>query len=157
MIQLSEPKISEHMHGATRTTMVYVEILAPIYWWRVFDIITDNDVHVEYPTFGLETDFKLEDFSSEGLPSKYLSNLCDTIDHLNMVKQDWVHNYDGYTQCILKLLPSCYNEKRTVALSYIDLGNIYKRLNNVTVSEWNDFITFIKDLPNSCYITGTCF
>ena len=116
-------------------------------------------------------EFTLEDFSCEHLDDDHMS--CEvnggdrfyplsaldvlkiTIDALNYWRRRFLvtKNKDDWWQMI-QLLPTSYNQKRTVMLNYEVLANIYKSRKNHKLDEWHDFCDFIESLPYSGLITG---
>lgn len=110
-------------------------------------------------------EFTLEDFSCEHLSEPALSVLKNTIEALNQAR-DLYLGYDGFKHAwgdwekkhywwqMIQLLPSSYNQKRTVMLSYEVLANIYKSRKNHKLDEWHTFCDWIKTLPYSELITG---
>lgn len=112
-----------------------------------------------------EKEFTLEDFSHEHLSEPAISVLKNTIEALNQAR-DLYLGYDGFKhQCgdwekkhywwqMIQLLPSSYNQKRTVMLNYEVLANIYKSRRTHKLDEWRTFCEWIKGLPYSELITG---
>ena len=113
-----------------------------------------------------EKEFTLEDFSTEHLMEQELDIMQNVIiKQLNRarksykaVKEDTVSDYDytpkDFWWQMIQLLPSSYNQKRTVMLNYEVLANIYKSRKNHKLDEWHDFCSFIERLPYSEIITG---
>ena len=112
-----------------------------------------------------EKEFTLEDFSHEHLSEPAISILKNTIESLNQAR-DLYLGYDGfkyqwgdwekkhYWWQMIQLLPSSYNQKRTVMLNYEVLANIYKSRKNHKLDEWVEFCKWIEGLPYSELITG---
>ena len=107
-------------------------------------------------------EFTLEDFSYEHLSEHSIRHLKDTIDLLNFYRVDYNHpEIDGlpenkkfYWWQMIQLLPSSYNQKRTVMLNYEVLSNIHKSRRNHKLDEWHTFCDWIEELPYSEIITG---
>ena len=115
-------------------------------------------------------EFTLEDFSCEYLVSESIANLEDTINLLNKFRAYYneydVKNHfyiDNDSQIVdkkviwwqmIQLLPSSYNQKRTVMLNYEVLANIYKSRRNHRLDEWVELCKWIESLPYSELITG---
>ena len=170
-----------------RMITVYVDITAPLYWWKEFDTYKVGTVANSCSTMHKihEKEFTLEDFSCEHLmewsdyendvrsfePDRmcnFKNYLLDTISALNnardlyllaktkpmkeeekragLVKKFWWQ--------MIQLLPSSYNQKRTVMLNYEVLANIYKSRRNHKLDEWHIFCDWIESLPYSELITG---
>lgn len=144
-----------------RMITVYADITAPLYWWKEFDTYKVGTVANSCSTMHkiAEKEFTLEDFSSEHLENSWLVHLKETIKLLNEAR-DAYHwcNTDAKKEWwwqMIQLLPSSYNQKRTVMLNYEVLANIYKSRNNHKLDEWSvGFMDWIKSLPYSELITG---
>lgn len=143
-----------------RMITVYLDITAPLYWWKEFDTYKIGTVANSCSTMHkiADKEFTLEDFSHEHLENSWLSHLKKTIKLLNEAR-------DAYHWCntdvkkewwwqMIQLLPSSYNQRRTVMLNYEVLANIYKSRKNHRLDEWRDFCETIKTLPYSGLITG---
>lgn len=144
-----------------RMIAVYVDIAAPLYWWKEFDTYKVGTVANSCSTMHkiAEKEFTIEDFSCEHLENSWLVHLKETIKLLNEARDayHWCNTdakKDWWWQMI-QLLPSSYNQKRTVMLNYEVLANIYKSRNNHKLDEWSvGFMDWIKSLPYSELITG---
>lgn len=144
-----------------RMITVYVDIAAPLYWWKEFDTYKVGTVANSCSTMHkiAEKEFTIEDFSCEYLENSWLVHLKETIKLLNEAR-DAYHwcNTDAKKEWwwqMIQLLPSSYNQKRTVMLNYEVLANIYKSRNNHKLDEWSvGFMDWIKSLPYSELITG---
>lgn len=146
-----------------RMITVYLDITAPLYWWKEFDTYKVGTVANSCSTMHKihEKEFTLDDFSHEHIyddvttePSslKVLHSIIDALNqyrHLYLVskcKGDWWQ--------IIQLLPSSYNQKRTVMLNYEVLANMYKSRKSHKLDEWREFCQWIEQLPYSELITG---
>ena len=148
-----------------RMITVYVDITAPLYWWKEFDTYKVGTVANSCSTMHkiAAKEFTLEDFSCEHLldstltfniiPSAIFKSL---IDCLNENRKLYLETKDKkYWWQMIQLLPSSYNQKRTVMMNYEVLANIYKSRRNHKLDEWSvDFMDWIKTLPYSELITG---
>ena len=156
-----------------RMLPVWVTLTAPLYWWKEFDTYKVGTVANSCSTMHKihAKEFTMEDFSCEHLHKKSFLHLIETIKILN----DWrdiylnggeVDNLDG-TSCniyeknnkdvwlqMIQLLPSSYNQKRTVMLNYEVLANIYQSRKDHKLDEWHTFCHWIDELPYSELITG---
>ena len=102
-----------------------------------------------------DKEFTLNDFSHEYLNEKSLYMLNDTIQYLNAVREAFIETKDKYYWWqMIQLLPSSYNQRRTIMLNYEVLTNIYKSRRNHKLDEWHTFCDWIEDLPYSELITG---
>lgn len=139
-----------------RMIPVFVTINAPLYWWKEFDTYkvgtvanscsTMHKIHVK--------EFTVDDFSHDHLGEFERGVLQYIIDALNWVRNRFLEtkNKDFWWQMI-QLLPSSYNQKRTVMLNYEVLVNIYHSRNNHKLDEWHIFCDWIRGLPYSELIT----
>ena len=148
-----------------RMITVYVDITAPLYWWKEFDTYKVGTVANSCSTMHKihAKEFTLEDFSCEHLfdtPESEFNDSMDVlkevIDILNLYRDHFVknpHRKDYWWQ-LIQLLPSSYNQRRTVMLNYEVLANIYKSRRNHKLDEWHVFCEWIETLPYSELITG---
>lgn len=173
-----------------RMIVVYVDITAPLYWWKEFDTYKVGTVANSCSTMHKihAKEFTLEDFSYEHLlgegcvPDHAYQNshdiLCLTIDSLNFWRGKFLElskideaawrstpKAKGLTdeslaeakkRCwwqMIQLLPSSYNQKRTVMLNYEVLANIYQHRRNHKLNEWREVCRWIEGLPYSEIIT----
>lgn len=141
-----------------RQIFVSVDITAPLYWWKQFDTykigITSNSCSTMHKI--QDKEFTLDDFSVEHLNDDVLNKpFKDIISCLNFFRQLYIqdHDKDNWWQMI-QLLPSSYNQKRTVTMNYENLLNIYETRRNHKLDEWKDFCKWIERLPNAELITG---
>lgn len=142
-----------------RMIVVYVDVTAPLYWWKEFDTYKVGTVSNSCSTMHKiqSKQFTLEDFSTEHLSGIYLRTLKDTIDALETARLKFIETEDKYYWWqMIQLLPSSYNQKRTIMLSYEVLSNIYKwrRHHKMDKGHWDVFCDWIESLPYSEIITG---
>lgn len=150
-----------------RMIVVYVDLTAPLYWWKEFDTYKVGTVANSCSTMHkiAEKEFTLEDFSCEHLEGRAMNTLEDVVDDLNyyrehylsMDKQEVPHANKKAKELwwqMIQLLPSSYNQRRTVMLNYEVLANIYKSRRNHKLDEWHTFCDWIEGLPYSELITG---
>lgn len=159
-----------------RMIVVYCDITAPLYWWKEFDTYKVGTVANSCSTMHKihAKKFTLDDFSYEhlveeeedfdikvwwgtdadnGIEPKDLLEL--TIDGLNEYRNAYLETKDKkYWWQMIQLLPSSYNQKRTVMLNYEVLNNIYTSRRKHKLDEWRDFCDWAKTLPHSKLITG---
>ena len=145
-----------------RMITVYLDITAPLYWWKEFDTYKVGTVANSCSTMHKihAKEFTLEDFSTEHLYPEVREAFENTIiKYLNEARKtynflsDTPSKKDAWWQMI-QLLPSSYNQKRTVMLNYEVLANIYKSRRNHKLDEWHTFCDWIEELPYSELITG---
>ena len=143
-----------------RMITVYLDITAPLYWWKEFDTYKVGTVANSCSTMHkiADKEFTLEDFSCEHLENSWLDHLKETIRLLNKAR-DAYHwcNTDAKKEWwwqMIQLLPSSYNQKRTVMLNYEVLTNIYKSRKGHRLDEWKTMLDWIEELPYAELITG---
>lgn len=162
-----------------RMITVYLDITAPLYWWKEFDTYKVGTVANSCSTMHkiAEKEFTLEDFGHEHLIDYDLYS-CDEVDGpvingaphigcggvqllnliinvLNYYRNKYLETKDKkYWWQMIQLLPSSYNQKRTVMLNYEVLANIHKSRRNHKLDEWHTFCNWIEELPYSELITG---
>lgn len=144
-----------------RMIVVYADVTAPLYWWKEYDTYKVGTVANSCSTMHKihSKQFELADFSHEHLTIASSIALQEVIYNLNY----WRAQYDlAYTdkrrkECwwqLIQLLPSSYNQRRTLMLNYEVLANIYKQRKSHKLDEWTEFCKWIEDLPYSVLITG---
>ena len=154
-----------------RMITVYVDITAPLYWWKEFDTYkvgtvanscsTMHKIHAkeftrdDFSCEHLENDF--DAFCYEPISEEFISpvDVLDiTITILNYYRNGYLRskNKNDWWQMI-QLLPSSYNQKRTVMLNYENLAAMYRQRKDHKLDEWHDFCNWIKQLPYSELIT----
>lgn len=141
-----------------RMITVYLDITAPLYWWKEFDTYKVGTVANSCSTMHKITDkpFELDDFSHEHLGFQSVRVLKDIIKVMNDFREEFIkdHEKENWWQ-LIQLLPSSYNQKRTVMLNYEVLANIYKSRRHHKLDEWHTLCDRIESLPYSALITGT--
>lgn len=165
-----------------RMITVYVDITAPLYWWKEFDTYKVGTVANSCSTMHKihAKEFTLDDFSHDHLYStmgesyEAMDCLANVIECLNKYRNlyseanEKLKNRDltgaerkhvaaqqkHWWWQMIQLLPSSYNQKRTVMLNYEVLNNMYHSRKNHKLDEWRDFCAWIKTLPYSELITG---
>lgn len=150
-----------------RMITVYMDITAPLYWWKEFDTYKVGTVANPCSTMHkiAAKGFTIEDFSCEHLNRIGTSILWDVIDILNIARKLYLDggNYKGEYYIpkdkrvwwqMIQLLPSSYNQKRTIMLNYEVLAGIYPMRKNHKLDEWVEFCKWIESLPYSEIIVG---
>ena len=156
-----------------RMITVYLDITAPLYWWKEFDTYKVGTVANSCSTMHKITEkvFTLDDFSHEHLTIRQSTVvLKETVDALNVFRDVYsnggiLRHENGNMRCfgkkdkevwwqMIQLLPSSYNQRRTVMLNYEVLANIYKSRKDHKLDEWHTFCDWIRSLPYSELITG---
>ena len=143
-----------------RMITVYLDITAPLYWCKEFATYKVGTVANSCSTMHkiAAKEFVLDDFSHEHLQDDSVAVLESVIHTLN-VHREWFNNkvlddpkIDWWQ--MIQLLPSSYNQKRTVMLNYEVLANIYKSRRHHKLDEWHTLCDWIEGLPYSELITG---
>lgn len=159
-----------------RMIAVYLDVTAPLYWWKEYDTYKVGTVANSCSTMHkiAEKEFTLEDFSTEHLGvyipaekndgEECFQNLWpvrmqDIIAALNIARDNYNRENDpelkkAYWWQMIQLLPSSYNQRRTLMLNYEVLANIYPARRNHKLDEWHTFCDWIDGLPYSELITG---
>lgn len=144
-----------------RQILVSVDITAPLYWWKEFDTYKVGTVANSCSTMHKihAKEFTFDDFSHEHLydgayydePFNGYELLYHTINTLNYYRNEFIKTKDKkYWWQLIQLLPSSYNQKRTVTLNYETLRNIYNSRRNHKLDEWSiGFMEWINTLPYS--------
>lgn len=159
-----------------RQIFVSVDITAPLYWWKEFDTYkvgtTANSCSTMHKIHDKE--FTIDDFSHEHLSDSFITHEGDEypvefegfylasedildiiIKALNEYRDIYLNTRDkDHWWQMIQLLPSSYNQKRTVTMNYENLLNIYETRRNHKLDEWKDFCKWIESLPNAELITG---
>lgn len=148
-----------------RMITVYVDILAPLYWWKEFDTYKVGTVANSCSTMHkiAAKEFTFDDFSHEHLTDllapNNATNPVNAMEHiifcLNFYRDLYLTEKNKvYWWQMIQLLPSSYNQRRTVMLNYEVLANIYKSRRNHKLDEWHVLCDWIESLPLAELITG---
>ena len=164
-----------------RMITVYLDITAPLYWWKELDTYKVGTVANSCSTMHKihSKEFTLEDFSCEHLVSGWAGKdangtpviltgpaecLENTVIMLNRIRNSYLVSLKTKSETglsskdiwwqMIQLLPSSYNQRRTVMLNYEVLANIYKSRRNHKLDEWRTLCDWIESLPYSELITG---
>lgn len=133
-----------------RMIMVYADITAPLYWWKEFDTYKVGTVANSCSTMHkiAAKEFTFDDFSCEHLYPATKAALEHTIDELNHYRAVYLDtkSKDDWWQMI-QLLPSSYNQRRTIMLNYEVLRNQYHARKAHKLDEWHDYCHWIESLP----------
>lgn len=164
-----------------RMIVVYLDITAPLYWWKEFDTYKVGTVANSCSTMHKihAKEFTLDDFSCEHLVGPAKTLLTKTIEFLNLYRDLFVNGDELDPACqnplggapvtrldvynmtkkdawwqMIQLLPTSYNQKRTIMLNYEVLVGMYESRRGHKLDEWVDFCKWIETLPHSWIITG---
>lgn len=156
-----------------RFITVTMDVTGPLYWWKEMDTYKVGTVGNSCSTMHkiADKEFELEDFSCEHLstfrehsmyvPNEYHFSSKDLLDLeiqvLNQCREKYIKSKKrdkNYWWQMIQLLPSSYNQKRTLLVNYEVLANIYYQRKGHKLDEWQTFCEWIKGLPMSEIITG---
>lgn len=138
-------------HGKfLRMITVTLDITAPLYWWKEFDTYKVGTVANSCSTMHKihAKAFTLDDFSHDHLDSDTLYDLKAIISWLNRNRTDYLASKNKrFWWNMIQLLPSSYNQKRTVQLNYQVLKAMYHARKAHKLDEWKSFCSWIETLP----------
>lgn len=139
-----------------RMINVTMDVTAPLYWWKEWDTYKIGTVANSCSTMHkiADKEFTLDDFSHEHLMQGGLECIKNLCKDLNMCREQYLakHDKEWWWQMI-QLLPSSYNQKRTVMMNYAVLRNMYHARRNHKLDEWRDFCSWVESLPYAELIT----
>lgn len=133
-----------------RQIFVSMDIIAPLYWWKEMDQYkvgtTTNSCSTMHTIHKKE--FELDDFSTEHLNDFNKRHFKDTIDLLNANRDQYLNtkNKDDWWQ-LIQLLPSSYNQRRTITMNYENVVTMIKQRSGHKLDEWNNLVEILKGLP----------
>lgn len=137
-----------------RQIFVSMDITAPLYWWKEFDTYKVGTVANSCSTMHkiAAKKFTLEDFSVEHLYSDELEFFKEIVDRLNSAREMYLDNdIPSRKKCdwwqMIQLLPSSYNQKRTVTMNYENVISIIHQRTGHKLDEWNEFVKVLRELP----------
>ena len=135
----------------TRQIFISMDIEAPLYFWKEFDTYKVGTVANSCSTMHKihAKEFELKDFSHEHLVDGWLKDLKNTIKVLNYAREHYLETKKKeYWWQMIQLLPSSYNQKRTVTMSYENAYIIEHQRGNHKLDEWHTLVDVINELPN---------
>ena len=134
-----------------RQIFVSVDITAPLYWWKEFDTYKVGTVANSCSTMHKihSKPFEREDFSCDRLDEKSLELLDTVIAFLEERRQEFIKDQSNRQSWhdMIQLLPSSYNQMRTVTLNYENLISIYYARRSHKLAEWHTLCDWIENLP----------
>ena len=134
-----------------RQVFVTVDITAPLYWWKEFDTYKVGTVANSCSTMHKihAKAFERDDFSHDRLDEGGLALLDATIAYLEAERQKFIADKEDRQPWhnMIQMLPSSYNQMRTVTLTYENLINIYYARRNHKLAEWHTLCDWITGLP----------
>ena len=133
-----------------RQIFVSMDITAPLYWWKEADTYKVGTVSNSCSTMHTihKKPFELDDFSHEQLESIGYNTMLKVIHALNVYRALYLNTKnkeDWYT--MIQLLPSSYNQKRTITMNYENVVTIIKQRRGHKLDEWNEFVNELEQLP----------
>lgn len=133
-----------------RQIFVSMDILAPLYWWKEFDTYkvgtVANSCSTMHKIHALE--FLLDDFSHDGLTTESLEVLKAVVSCLNICRKKYLETKDKmWWWQMIQLLPSSYNQLRTVTMNYENVVSMIHQRENHKLDEWREFVKCLRDLP----------
>ena len=143
--------VAGHPHRKyLRQIFVAMDITAPLYWWKEFDTYkvgtTANSCSTMHKIAAKE--FTLDDFSTEHLVGLSLSTMNTVLYTLNSWRKDYLATKDkDWWWQIIQLLPSSYNQRRTVTMTYENVMNMLDYRQGHKLDEWNEFCKILLGLP----------
>ena len=134
-----------------RQIFVSVDITAPLYWWKEFDTYKVGTVANSCSTMHKihAKPFSRDDFSYDRLDEGGLRMLDSIISYLELERSRFVENKEDRRSWhnMIQILPTSYNQMRTVTLNYENLINIYYARRNHKLAEWHTLCDWIMTLP----------
>ena len=133
-----------------RQIFVSMDITAPLYWWKEFDTYKVGTVANSCSTMHriAAKEFEPDDFSHEHLTDGANDALCELITELNLQRDLWNETKEKcYWWGMIQLLPSSYNQRRTVTMNYENVFTIIHQRTGHKLDEWNTFVRVLKTLP----------
>lgn len=132
-----------------RQMMISCDITAPLYWWKEFDTykvgVTTNSTSTMHKLCSRE--LTVHDFSFEDMhDNEFIVNVV--LDNLNTRIRDYktdMKQNKGLWRTIIQLLPSAYNQTRTITMNYEVVMNMYKQRRHHKLSEWQEFCAYMYD------------
>lgn len=140
-----------------RQIFVSMDIIAPLYWWKEFDTYKVGTVANSCSTMHkiMSKEFVLEDFSTDQMNTDAQGVLRGVIRFLNMQREMYLNGVNGqlvkdkqFWWNIIQLLPSSFNQRRTVTISYENAASMIRQRTGHKLDEWRVFVDQLKDLPH---------
>lgn len=133
-----------------RQIFVSMDITAPLYWWKEFDTYKVGTVANSCSTMHkiAAKEFTVDDFSHEHLTENSKLTMQVTIDMMNAYRDKYLKDKEReYWWQMIQLLPTSYNQRRTVTMNYENVFTIIKQRSGHKLNEWNEFVKILKTLP----------
>ena len=133
------------------------DVVAPLYWWKEFDTYKIGTVSNSCSTMHKiqAKEFEPIDFSTEHLIHSAMAVLDTTISGLNVYRQMYLETNDKtFWWQMIQLLPTSYNQRRTITMNYENVVTIIKQRTGHKLDEWNEFVEILSRLPYIKEITS---
>lgn len=133
-----------------RQIFISVDITAPLYWWKEFDTYKVGTVANSTSTMHRihSKEFSIEDFSCDQMTEDTLAFMGQVITYLEQVRKKYIETKDKKDWYdLIQLLPSSYNQMRTVTMNYENAANMYYARRNHKLEEWHVFCRWVEKLP----------
>ena len=133
-----------------RMIHVSMDVTAPLYWWKEYDTYKVSTVANSCSTMHKihSKEFTLDDFSTDHLCELSIADLNRTIETLNKCRQLFIETKDKkYWWQMIQLLPSSYNQRRTLDFNYETAVQIIRQRTGHKLDEWHKFVEVLSDLP----------
>ncbi|MBR2556336.1 MAG: hypothetical protein IKE94_15930 [Aeriscardovia sp.] len=140
-----------------RQIFVSMDITAPLYWWKEADTYKVGTVANSCSTMHKihAKEFTLDDFSHENLLYEWKSHLMNTIGALNLAREFYLKTKDKkYWWQMIQLLPSSYNQRRTITMNYENVMSIINQREGHKLDEWREMVATLRTLPYVKEIRG---
>lgn len=133
-----------------RQIFISVDITAPLYWWKEFDTYKVGTVANSTSTMHRihSKEFSIEDFSCDQMTEDTLAFMGQVVGYLEQIRKKYIETKDKKDwYSLIQLLPSSYNQMRTVTMNYENATNIYYARRNHKLEEWHRFCEWVEKLP----------
>ena len=140
-----------------RQIFISMDITAPLYWWKEFDTYKVGTVANSCSTMHKihSKKFELEDFSVDHMNEAGLEAFTKLVEEIERQRQLFLETKDkSYWYTMIQMLPSSYNQMRTVTMNYENVRGMYNARKNHKLDEWHTFCDHIKELPYSKELLG---
>ena len=140
-----------------RQILVSVDITAPMYWWKEFDTYKVATVANSTSTMHKihSKPFELSDFSHDHMSKSAVEALTAYIEFMEVKREHYIETKDKADWYdIIQLLPSSYNQRRTITMNYENLLNMYYARRNHKLAEWHEYCDWILTLPYTKELFG---
>ena len=147
---------SEH-RKYLRQIFVSMDIVAPLYWWKEFDTYKVGTVANSCSTMHKihSKEFTLDDFSHERLTGCAYGTIKNVISVLNTYREKYLETNNKHCWWqMIQLLPSSYNQRRTITMNYENIVSMIHQRENHKLDEWREFVNILRGLPYVKQIMG---